>query len=267
MDANPTLTGVPTWSTLSWTGATPAGNRLVSRSLLATFRPVHSRSSDSDGTTATSFTSSGASLSQFNGKRYLKYTATLGSTNSAVTPTLNDVTACYIVMLPSALTAAPASGVLTGGAPVTLTATLSSNGNPVGGKAVSFAIDGTSAGSATSDATGLATLANVSIAGFSAGSHNIVATFSGDSFYASSTASNTLTLDKATATINVTAYSVTYDGNAHTAAGTATGVNGELLNGLVLTRHDAHERRHLQQRSLDLHRRHRQLQQRIRQRE
>src|SRR5207253_3619617 len=40
---------------------------------------------------------------------------------------------------------------------------------------------------------------------------------------------------KANATINVTPYSVTYDGNAHTATGTATGVKGEALSGLNLT--------------------------------
>src|SRR5207237_185085 len=35
--------------------------------------------------------------------------------------------------------------------------------------------------------------------------------------------------------INVTPYNVTYDGNAHTATGTATGVQNESLTGLVLT--------------------------------
>jgi hypothetical protein len=40
---------------------------------------------------------------------------------------------------------------------------------------------------------------------------------------------------KATATIVVTPYSVTYDGAAHTATGTATGVLSEALTGLVLT--------------------------------
>ena len=48
---------------------------------------------------------------------------------------------------------------------------------------------------------------------------------------------------KANATIKVTPYSVTYDGNAHTATGTATGVKGESLSGLDLSGHDAHRRR------------------------
>ena len=42
-------------------------------------------------------------------------------------------------------------------------------------------------------------------------------------------------ITKADATIMVTPYSVTYDGNAHTATGTATGVNGESLSGLDLS--------------------------------
>src|SRR5206468_1927113 len=40
---------------------------------------------------------------------------------------------------------------------------------------------------------------------------------------------------KATATISVTPYSVTYDGNPHTATGSATGVQGEALAGLDLS--------------------------------
>ncbi|PYS18933.1 MAG: hypothetical protein DMG17_04440 [Acidobacteria bacterium] len=42
----------------------------------------------------------------------------------------------------------------------------------------------------------------------------------------------TFSIAKANATINVTPYSVTYDGNAHTATGTAKGVNNEDLSGL-----------------------------------
>jgi trimeric autotransporter adhesin len=43
------------------------------------------------------------------------------------------------------------------------------------------------------------------------------------------------TIYKATATVVVTPYTVTYDGNAHTATGTAKGVLGELLSGLNLS--------------------------------
>jgi hypothetical protein len=46
---------------------------------------------------------------------------------------------------------------------------------------------------------------------------------------------NALRINKATATIVVTGYCVPFDGSAHTAAGTATGVLSESLAGLVLT--------------------------------
>jgi hypothetical protein len=42
-------------------------------------------------------------------------------------------------------------------------------------------------------------------------------------------------ISKANATVNVTPYSTTYDGNAHTATGTVTGVKGESLSGLDLS--------------------------------
>ena len=43
------------------------------------------------------------------------------------------------------------------------------------------------------------------------------------------------TVAKANATINVTPYSVTYDGNFHTATGVITGVNGVGLSGLTVS--------------------------------
>lgn len=42
-------------------------------------------------------------------------------------------------------------------------------------------------------------------------------------------------IEQANATIHVTPNSVTYDGDPHTASGTATGVKGETLAGLVLS--------------------------------
>jgi hypothetical protein len=61
------------------------------------------------------------------------------------------------------------------------------------------------------------------------------ASFAGDATFIASSATNTLTVNKADPTINVTAYNVPYDGNPHTATGTATGVNSESLAGLDLS--------------------------------
>jgi hypothetical protein len=95
-DANPLAGASPSWTTLSWTATTPANTSLQ-------FQMAGSNNASGpfnfvgpDGTASTFFTTSGASLSQFNGFRYLKYKALLSTTDSATTPTLSDVTACFV---------------------------------------------------------------------------------------------------------------------------------------------------------------------------
>jgi hypothetical protein len=71
----------------------------------------------------------------------------------------------------------------------------------------------------------------------SAGGYAISFAYTGDSGYGPATGSSTLTVTRANAVIVVTPYTsatTTYDGNPHTASGTATGVNGEGLSGLNL---------------------------------
>ncbi|HZP66103.1 MAG TPA: carboxypeptidase-like regulatory domain-containing protein, partial [Rudaea sp.] len=94
-DANPAADYSAAWTTLSWTASTPANTSIkfqiaASNSQYGPFNFV-----GPDGTAATFFTTSGASLAQFNGFRYLQYEAFFATTNSAATPTLNDVTMCY----------------------------------------------------------------------------------------------------------------------------------------------------------------------------
>ncbi|HEV7744974.1 MAG TPA: carboxypeptidase regulatory-like domain-containing protein [Pyrinomonadaceae bacterium] len=93
-DANPI--GLPTWGVLSWTATVPANTTLK-------FQAAGSNSASGpfnfvgpDSTSGTFFTN-GGSLAQFNGNRYLKYKAFFTTTNSAVTPTLNDVSVCFAV--------------------------------------------------------------------------------------------------------------------------------------------------------------------------
>ena len=52
--------------------------------------------------------------------------------------------------------------------------------------------------------------------------------------YNTAAGSTTVTITKADATVNVTGYTGVYDGNPHGATGTATGVGGVALSGLVL---------------------------------
>jgi hypothetical protein len=108
-DANPATGLVPHWLTLSWTATTPANTSVQ-------FQVAASNSIDGpynfvgpDGTGSTFFTTSGASLSQFNGFRYLKYEALLSTTDSTMSPTLNDVTVCFDNDTPVITAAAPLS--------------------------------------------------------------------------------------------------------------------------------------------------------------
>jgi hypothetical protein len=62
-----------------------------------------------------------------------------------------------------------------------------------------------------------------------AGVYTVVASFAGSADYTSASAQTSFTISRANPTIAVTPYSVTFDGQAHTATSTATGVNGEDL--------------------------------------
>jgi Bacterial Ig-like domain (group 3)/Kelch motif/Galactose oxidase, central domain len=127
------------------------------------------------------------------------------------------------------------------GQSVTFTATVAAVGPGTGtpGGTVTF-MDGNSAlGPAVSLTTGVATFSTSS---FNAATHSITAVYSGDAnfnatnFDTASTA-NTLAqvVNKADAVIKVTPYNITYDGNSHSAGGTATGVFNETLSGLDLS--------------------------------
>jgi VCBS repeat-containing protein len=67
-----------------------------------------------------------------------------------------------------------------------------------------------------------------------AGTYTVLAEFAGDILHTAASATATITIEKATANIMVNGTTVTYDGNAHGATGTATGVNNESLSGLDL---------------------------------
>jgi uncharacterized repeat protein (TIGR01451 family) len=119
IDSNPAAGLAPTWPTLSWTATAPANTALR-------FQVAGSNAASGpfnfvgpDGTVATFFTTSGASLSQFDGNRYLKYKAYLSTTDNVVTPTLNDVAVCFTDVAPVDLSITKSDGgasVVPGGA-------------------------------------------------------------------------------------------------------------------------------------------------------
>lgn len=201
-DANPAAGSTANWGTLSWTATTPAGTTLKFQAAASNNANGPFSYVGPDGT-ATTFFTSGNSLSQFNGKRYLRYKALFTGT-AAATPSLADVTVCFDDVpniVSTALVASPASG--TYGGTVNLSATLTAGGNGVSGKSVAFTLNGNSVGSGTTDASGVATLSNVSLSGVNAGSYpaGVSASFAGDSGYSSSTSTAALNVSKASQTI------------------------------------------------------------------
>jgi len=93
-DSNPVSPGTTSWGAITWNAATPVGTSVTmqvaaSNNINGPFVFV-----GPDGTASTYF-SSGGSLARFNGYRYLKYKAYLTTSDSSVTPTLQDVTICF----------------------------------------------------------------------------------------------------------------------------------------------------------------------------
>jgi hypothetical protein len=93
-DSNPALFSTPHWTTLSWTATVPANTSLRFQAAASNNAGGPFNFVGPDGTAGTFFTN-GASLAQFNDLRYLKYRAFLSTTDSAVSPTLSDVTVCF----------------------------------------------------------------------------------------------------------------------------------------------------------------------------
>ena len=116
---------------------------------------------------------------------------------------------------------------------VTLTATVTASGVTPTGQ-VQFQLDNANYGLPVTLTNGVATI-NLP-AGLAVGSHTASAIYMGGTELAGSTsASITQTVARATATIVVNGYTVAFDGQSHTATGTATGVDGSSLSGLTLS--------------------------------
>jgi uncharacterized repeat protein (TIGR01451 family) len=160
-DANPAPGHAPNWSTLSWNATLPTNTSLrfqvaASNAISGPFNFV-----GPDGTAGTFYTTSGASLSQFDNNRYLRYRAFLATTDSAVSPTLNDVTVCHTnpCIAPPTPTVTPGGPTtFCAGGSVTLTSSAASgnqwslNGGPIGG-ATAQSFIATAAGNYTTTVT------------------------------------------------------------------------------------------------------------------
>jgi hypothetical protein len=105
-DANPAAGLSTHWTTMSWNATVPANTTLKFQAAASNNPAGPFNFVGPDGTAATFFTTTPANFSQFNGNRYFKYKAFLSTTDSTMTPTVNDVTVCFIDTSP---TAAPAN--------------------------------------------------------------------------------------------------------------------------------------------------------------
>ena len=135
-DSNPGIGDTPNWTSLSWHGSTPANTSLKfqiagSNSAAGPFSFV-----GPDGTAATYFTTSNASLLQFGGERYVQYRAYLATTDDTVTPVLSSATVCFVQGPPSDVSISNDDGVASATpgttVPYTITASNTGPGNASG---------------------------------------------------------------------------------------------------------------------------------------
>jgi hypothetical protein len=119
------------------------------------------------------------------------------------------------------------------GGTVSLSATLSSGGSEISGKAITFTLNGAVVGTANTTFSGIAALSGVPLSGINVGSISIAASFAGDANYASSNASGTVTLSQGSTSLSVAPASGTYGGSASLSATLTSsggfGINGELI--------------------------------------
>jgi hypothetical protein len=192
-----------------------------------------------DGTTTATLTSANFSLLGLVSSESITVTQTTGTYNSKDVATANTVSAN---LAPTDFTAT--AGTLTNNYVLPTTANgpghinkANATINVVG---YSTIYDG-DPHTATGTAVGVQSenLAGLDLAGTThtnAGTYNDNWTFTDvTGNYNDATGSASDAIARANAVINVTPYSATYDGNAHTATGTATGVKGESLAGLDLS--------------------------------
>jgi len=153
----------------------------------------------------------------YDGPDSFTFTVNDGALDSANAGTVN------ISVTPKAaqtITFAPLSDKTYGDAPFMVAASGGGSGNPV-----TFGASGNCTSSGVNGST-------ITITG--AGSCNVTASQAGDATYkAAPNVSQGFTINQATATISVSGYTGAYDGNAHGATGSATGVNGEDLTSLL----------------------------------
>jgi hypothetical protein len=160
-----------------------------------------------------------------------QYPVTVRATDSADS-SLSSALQFFIDVVASqqttSLDAAASTGIYAGS--TTLTATLMSDGAPLPGKTVAFTLNEggivTPVGTATTDASGVATLTGASLVGFNGGTYGgaVSATFAGDANYSASSDSGDLTVNVPLALAPIPDQTVVPGGTV-TVKASATGTN------------------------------------------
>src|SRR5437667_4706521 len=122
---------------------------------------------------------------------------------------------------PAPTTISGVSGSGTSGSTGTLTATLTSGGSGLSGKTIRFTLNGSGAGTAATNSSGVATLSGVSLSGINAGNYStaVAANFAGDTSYAASSGSGALTVIASTS------------GSGTSTSGSGTSTSGSTSGG------------------------------------
>jgi len=206
-DASPAVGDTVHWTSLSWNATAPASATLQFQAAASNDPAGPFSFVGPDGTASTFFTS-GDSLAQFDGNRYLEYKALFATSDTSQTATLQDVTTCFSTSpstVSTSMTVAPATGVFGGTA--NLAATLSASGSGLAGRSVSFSFNAAAMGNAMTDAQGLATISGVGLTGVEPGVYAgaVVATYDGETGFAASSGSSDLTVSRATQAITFAA--------------------------------------------------------------
>ena len=118
--------------------------------------------------------------------------------NRTATVDYMQITVTYTpAATPTTLTVDAATGTYGDTTSLTATLTVTAGGAPVAGRTISFTLNGSSVGSATTNGSGVATLNAASLAGISAGTYptGVGASFAGDAGYGASSDTDSLTVN------------------------------------------------------------------------
>jgi len=158
-------------------------------------------------------------------------TASISNSSAVDANAANNSASATVTVAQPATTSltASATSVTYGSASTTLSAVLTTPGGPLAGKTVSFTLNGSPAGSAVTDATGLASV-SASITGLGAGSYPVTANFAGDVNNTAASASATLVINPAVLTVTSANATRIYGDPNPAFSFTITGfVNGETV--------------------------------------